>query len=628
MDYRRLNDESDTDDDNSNEMAAPPLPVMDPRLLNELPDQAMTDISSNILPSEILPSESTSQLDSSQLSTATTVVWPWQYFQTVKNDRAQVVRRTRKEKKIDNDIFYILEREDGQPCKWKTSDSIQQTSTTNMANYLANVYKILKSRVVPKKEKLVTLMKLWTRQDKMSIQELFEKNLLRWIVAAKRPFDTIESLEFQQIFLDIPGIDLPYRNRHSVRNRIAEKFLASRANLIAELEATCSTIAFSLDVWTSENNLPILGIIGHWFTKEFTYMERVLEFKELEGIHFGENLAEVVYILLQELKIKEKLITITADNASNNDTLCSELYDRLLSQYSPNQEEEDVNLMETLDPMPTTTPFLFQGLDSQIRCLAHILNLIVHDILAALKSGTCKEAKHLCNEIANREITCKTINTYSTFARLRILALWIDRNSSRKKNQKQICLIHQLKDKYIQYDVDNWQNSTYRMLDDGIKARQQVEKFLQYETTVIPPFTNANQDRLIQIHLVLKKFEEFTLFISKSSPQISISLAIYYELHDLLNEVVEGTGEFEKLDEDIRLAVKAGMIKYQKYYTFMDDSDIYYLAAILDPRVKGDLIVKEQEDKDAAKLIVNAIRNRLHKEFLQEKKVELPNLGN
>jgi hypothetical protein len=37
IDYRLLNDESNTDDD-SNETAAPPLLAIDPRLLNELPD--------------------------------------------------------------------------------------------------------------------------------------------------------------------------------------------------------------------------------------------------------------------------------------------------------------------------------------------------------------------------------------------------------------------------------------------------------------------------------------------------------------------------------------------------------------------------------------------------------------
>ncbi|KAK9311144.1 hypothetical protein V1524DRAFT_77573 [Lipomyces starkeyi] len=55
------------------------------------------------------------------------------------------------------------------------------------------------------------------------------------------------------------------------------------------------------------------------------------------------------------------------------------------------------------------------------------------------------------------------------------------------------------------------------------------------------------------------------------------------------------------------------MRKYKKYYTFMDATDTYYTALILDPRVKGDLILEElQEDEDSGRLILEAIRNELH----------------
>jgi hypothetical protein len=36
-----------------------------------------------------------------------------------------------------------------------------------------------------------------------------------------------------------------------------------------ELALTCRTIALSLDAWTSQSHLPILGVIGHWLTEEF-----------------------------------------------------------------------------------------------------------------------------------------------------------------------------------------------------------------------------------------------------------------------------------------------------------------------------------------------------------------------
>ncbi|KAK9484588.1 hypothetical protein V1527DRAFT_469722 [Lipomyces starkeyi] len=47
----------------------------------------------------------------------------------------------------------------------------------------------------------------------------------------------------------------------------------------------------------------------------------------------------------------------------------------------------------------------------------------------------------------------------------------------------------------------------------------------------------------------------------------------------------------------------------------MDESDTYYTALILDPRVKGDLIVGELEDKEAGNLILKAIRDNLHLKY-------------
>ena len=58
-----------------------------------------------------------------------------------------------------------------------------------------------------------------------------------------------------------------------------------------------------------------------------------------------------------------------------------------------------------------------------------------------------------------------------------------------------------------------------------------------------------------------------------------------------------------------------GLKKYKKYYTFIDESDTYYTALILDPRVKGDLILKELDDIEAGNLILKAIRDNLHQNY-------------
>jgi hypothetical protein len=184
-----------------------------------------------------------------------------------------------------------------------------------------------------------------------------------------------------------------------------------------------------------------------------------------------------------------------------------------------------------------------------------------------------------------------------------------------------------LPDKFIEYDVETRWNSTYRMLDDGLKAKDQINRFLSLQTE-IPAFTNQEWLRLSQIHQVLTKFHELTLFLSEHKPQISLAVPIYYDLHDLLHEASECQGSFTGLDPDIASAMKEGMKKYKKYYTFMDESDTYYTALILDPRVKGDLILKELDDIEAGNLILKAIRDNLHQNYpLPECEIPQPQIS-
>jgi hypothetical protein len=58
------------------------------------------------------------------------------------------------------------------------------------------------------------------------------------------------------------------------------------------------------------------------------------------------------------------------------------------------------------------------------------------------------------------------------------------------------------------------------------------------------------------------------------------------------------------LQSDIATAVAVGMKKFQKYCTFMDATDSYYAAIILDPRIKGALL--EEQVAEDVPLIMNA----------------------
>jgi hypothetical protein len=266
---------------------------------------------------------------------------------------------------------------------------------------------------ITKQPSIISMFRDRTERD---VRYLLEQNLVRWIVLDDMAFTAIESSAFQQIFRDLPDISLPFSSRKTITRRIDSDFERFRTQLVADLALTCSTIALSIDVWTSKNSKAILGVIGHWLTPQFEYREQVLEFTELSGVHSGENMAELLQRMLVELQIEHKLLTITADNASNNETLMSELYFNLTEKFTT--ENSSVSHKKRLR---------FNGVDSYVRCLAHVLNLIVSDILSALKSGDHKSAIEACDLLQDN----KKIGRHSALSWLQIMALWISRTPQR-----------------------------------------------------------------------------------------------------------------------------------------------------------------------------------------------------
>ena len=108
------------------------------------------------------------------------------------------------------------------------------------------------------------------------------------------------------------------------------------------------------------------------------------------------------------------MLTITRDNASNNNTLCQHLYAKLERLYDDHLTEH-----------PCCEGFMrFKGNESRIRCFAHILNLVVQDILQDLGSSTFKDATAFLDRAAkNRWKKITLPGAAGVIAKLRIIVL-------------------------------------------------------------------------------------------------------------------------------------------------------------------------------------------------------------
>jgi hypothetical protein len=77
-----------------------------------------------------------------------------------------------------------------------------------------------------------------------------------------------------------------------------------------------------------------------------------------------------------------------------------------------------------------------------------------------------------------------------------------------------------------------------------------------------------------------------------------------------MNDAADRVREFTSFDKDITNAVQSSLALYQKYYNFIDGLDIYYIALILNPRCKTQLL--EQELGLEARSIIEHIKDVLN----------------
>jgi hypothetical protein len=77
----------------------------------------------------------------------------------------------------------------------------------------------------------------------------------------------------------------------------------------------------------------MIAINGTWCGLDMTQYRACFEFIQVKGSHLGENLAAIVFNILKRLGILYKVLTLTRDNATNNDTTYRFLYKRMSKKF-------------------------------------------------------------------------------------------------------------------------------------------------------------------------------------------------------------------------------------------------------------------------------------------------------
>ncbi|XP_076922799.1 zinc finger BED domain-containing protein RICESLEEPER 2-like [Bidens hawaiensis] len=190
------------------------------------------------------------------------------------------------------------------------------------------------------------------------------KDLAKMVIVHEYPLVMVEHHGFRKFVAGLqPFFKVPSRN--TLKSDILKIFYYEKQKTLRILEKNASRIAITTDRWTSSNQKKgFMAITTHFIDDNWEMQSRILRFIYVPCPHTAEVLANVLYESLCDWNIDRKVSTITVDNCTTNDLLINLLLDKL-----------------------SLSDLILGGQLFQMRCCAHILNLIVQDGLSIIANG-------------------------------------------------------------------------------------------------------------------------------------------------------------------------------------------------------------------------------------------------
>ncbi|KAF3637652.1 hypothetical protein FXO38_23636 [Capsicum annuum] len=206
-----------------------------------------------------------------------------------------------------------------------------------------------------------------------------------------------------------------------------------------------SRICLTTDTWTSVQRINYMYLTAHFIDRDWVFHKRILNFCPITS-HQGNHLVECISNCFLDWNV-DNVFSVTVDNASSNNITVSALSKKL--------DMWGTNIMD--------------GKHLYVRCIAHILNLIMQDGL---------------NEIG------------PSIKQVRQMVKYVRSSPAITKNFKKYCEMQKIKySKMLSVDVPTRWNSTYLMLEVAEKFEKAFERFDLYEDSFNSYlFTNIGED--------------------------------------------------------------------------------------------------------------------------------------
>lgn len=206
--------------------------------------------------------------------------------------------------------------------------------------------------------------------------------LITTVAILRLPFQVVEHPQFQK-FIRMSRLvefspEFPSPRTISRRLRSIAK---ERQQAVLRRLPVGAKLSLAIDCWTSPFQQAFMAVTGYFIDDEWNYREVLLGFEPLHGTHSGVNLSAMLMELLQQHQIVDRVLAITTDNASNNNTLMSNI----------NESVESLNLDDS-------TTIL------RAPCIAHVIQLSLKQLLGQMEANPKNETTEIWSEARSKSV--------------------------------------------------------------------------------------------------------------------------------------------------------------------------------------------------------------------------------
>ncbi|KAL0329120.1 UNVERIFIED_CONTAM: Zinc finger BED domain-containing protein RICESLEEPER 2 [Sesamum radiatum] len=374
-------------------------------------------------------------------------------------------------------------------------------------------------------------------------QEALRQGLARMIIMDELPFKFVENEGFRQfISLALPQFVIP--SRTTITRDCYKLFFDEKRKLINYFKSSGQRISLTTDTWTSNQRLTYMCLTAHYIDSDWKMHKVILNFIPCTTYR-GDDVGLLIEKCLLDWGI-DKVFAITVDNASSNDTTIAYLIRRFINWGTA----------------------ILDGKYLHMRCVAHIINLIVKDGLKEL-NDSIERVRTVVRYVRQSPARTRKFNDYV-----------VEENIQSKKS---LCL-----------DVPTRWNSVYMMLETALIFEGVFERYEIYDADFRNDFRPGGSYGKIGLPLkhdwvMVRKFVKVLRYFYDLTNRVSGSLYVtsnnfldeISDVDDLLKEWINGD------DVDLVDMARQMKAKFDKYWGNIEKMNMMlYVAVMLDPRHK------------------------------------------